>query len=155
MKKSELRTMIKEVLTEELVKKEPLTEWRSADAIKADIAKLQQELHDTEVAEKKATYSSMPTVVYAWDAYVSPTEKGTFCSAEKYNGVWEGTVFETEDDAVDAAWLHLQELDDEGELSDDPDEYLEADDFTIDVFTIPLKDIPDEVLAWSDLEHLI
>jgi hypothetical protein len=153
--KSELKEMIRETLKEEL-KRTPLKEARSVADIEAEIARLQRELADAKVAEKKATYGgSFPGEVWAWDMYIDPADKGTFCSAEKYGGVWDGVVFETEDAALDAGWHHLQELDDESELSDDYDEYVEPDDYTVDAFAIPLKDVPASVLEWSNLEHLI
>jgi hypothetical protein len=153
--KSELKGMIREALREEL-KRAPLKEARSVADIEAEIARLQRELADAKVAEKRiALGGALPAFVWAWDMYIDPAEKGTFCSAEKYAGAWDGVVFETEDAALDAGWYHLQELDDEGELSDDPDDYIEPDDYTVDAFAIPLKDVPASVLKWSNLEHLI
>jgi hypothetical protein len=122
----------------------------------AEIERLKRELEQAITAEKRAFYSGdFPTEVYAWDMYIVPADKGTFCSAEKYRGVWDGVVYETEDDAIAAGRYHLHELDDEGELSDDPAEYVEPEDYTIDVFAIPLKDVPKSVLDQSNLSHLI
>lgn len=158
MKKSELRQIVREVLKEELNKTNKSTqlkEARTSAEILAEIERLQQELAQARAAEKKATYDSFPQEVYAWDMYLVPTDKGTLCSAEKYRGVWDGIVYETENKALDAGRLHLQELDDEGELGDDLNDYVESDDYTIDVFAIPLKDIPSRVLERSNLNHLI
>ena len=127
-----------------------LKESRSAADIKAEINKLQQELQQAEVAEKSATYNNkFPTQLYAWDMYISDDEKGTWCSAEKDGSTWDGRVFETEENAVSAAQVLLNELDGEGELYGDPDEY------TIDTFMIPITEVTVELLEESDLEHLI
>jgi hypothetical protein len=104
---------------------------------------------------KNTNNNSSEKVVYAWDIYLDPRDKGTFCSAEKYNGVWDGMVYETDIDADNAAWYHLQELEIEGELSPDPNVYVEPDDYTIDIFTIPLSEVSDAVLHYSNLDHLI
>lgn len=142
--------------------KKYLKEARSITEILADIERhqaelqrLEQELEQAKVAKKKASYEgNFPTEVYAWDMYIDPTDKGTFCSAEQTNGIWDGIVFEDEDDAFDAGLYHLRELDTEGELSDDPDEEVEPDDYTIDVFAIPLAAVPKAVLERSGLSHL-
>ena len=81
--------------------------------------------------------------------YITEDEKGTWCSAEKYEGTWDGVVFETEEDAVNAALTLLNELDDEDELRGD------KDDYTIDTFTIPITELTVEDLEFSDLDHLI
>jgi hypothetical protein len=155
MTKSELKSLIRECLKEELSNRSSLKEARTSAEIQAEIDRLQQELADAKVAEKKATYGSrFPKKVWAWDMYTDPAEKGTFCSATKYAGAWEGVVYETEEEALDAGWYHLQELDDEGELGD-YDEYIEPDAYTVEAFAIPLKDVPARVLEWSNLKHLI
>jgi hypothetical protein len=104
---------------------------------------------------KNTNSNSSEKVVYAWDIYLDPRDKGSFCSAEKYNGVWDGTVYETETEAENAGWYHLLELEDEGELSPDPDIYIEPSDYNIDVIAIPLSEIPEAVLYYSKLDHLI
>lgn len=126
-----------------------LKESRSAEDIQAEIDRLTQELQQAKVAEKSAAYSKFPTVLYAWDMYLSKRNKGTWCSAEKEDGTWDGIVFETEQDAINAAITLLGELEDERELNGDPDDY------TIDTFTIPITELTVEDLEYSDLEHLI
>jgi hypothetical protein len=126
-----------------------LKESRSAEDIQAEIDRLTQELQQAKVTEKSAAYSKFPTELYAWDIYISKRNKGTWCSAEKEAGTWDGIVYETEEDAINAAITLLGELDDERELEGDPDEY------TIDTFTIPITELTVEDLEYSDLEHLI
>jgi hypothetical protein len=129
-----------------------LSEARSAAEIQAEIEKLQRELADAKVAEKRTSYDGkMPKTVWVWDMYIDPKDKGTWVSLDN------DTVFETEEEALDAGWLHLNELDDEGELFDDDDEdvYIEPDDYTVEAYEIPISSVSDEVLEWSNLEHLI
>jgi hypothetical protein len=127
-----------------------LKESRSAAEIKAEIEKLQQELAKAEVEEKKASYGgNVPTEVWIWDVYLEPEDKGTWTSAELYNGKYDGYVFETEDEALDAAWLHLGELEDEGELEGDPDDYY------VEAFAVPVSEVAEETLSESGLDHLI
>ena len=126
-----------------------LTEARSIADIEAEIARLQQELADAKVAEKKVSYGgTLPTYVYAWDMYIDPANKGEWVSTNN------DMVFETEDKAIDAGCLLLSELDDEDELGDD-DEYVDPDDYTVDVIKIPLASVPAEMLRFSNLSHLI
>jgi hypothetical protein len=126
-----------------------LLEARSVADIEAEIARLQQELAQAKVAEKKASYgNNLPQTVWVWDMYIDPKDKGTWTSIEN------DTVFETEEKALDAGWLHLCELDDEGELGDD-DEYIEPDDYNVEAYEIPIYRVSDEVLEWSHLAHLI
>lgn len=128
-----------------------LKEARSVAEIKAEIAKLQQELADAEAAEKKARITKRPEVVYVWDIYLDPAEKGNWFSAEEddFTGMWEGTVYETADAAIRAGNLHLDELWDEGDL-----EYSRRD-YYIDAQDIPLGNVSDETLSFSGLDHLI
>lgn len=124
--------------------KKHLTEARSVADIEAEIAKLQQELADAKAAEKKASYGGkFPGEVWYWDMYINPGRKGTWTSIDN------DTVFETEEDALDGAWTLLGELEDEGELRGDPDDY------TIDAIKIPISKVKPEVLKGSGLEHLI
>lgn len=130
--------------TEGKLKNTSLTEARSVADIEADIAKLQAELADAKVAEKKASYGgNTPTDVWYWDIYFDPSEKGTWTSIDN------DTVFETEDAALDGAYVHLKELEDEGEL-----EY-ESDDYYVDAVKIPISKVSADVLEWSGLEYLI
>lgn len=125
-----------------------LLEWKDS---KGNTVKLN---NTSNQAVSKTSNNTSEKVVYAWDMYLDPNDKGTFCSAEQYNGVWDGMVYETDIDADNAAWYHLQELETEGELSPDPNIYVEPDDYTIDIFTIPLSEVSDAVLQYSNLEHL-
>jgi hypothetical protein len=128
-----------------------LKEARSVAEIKAEIAKLQQELADAEAEEKKARIAKRPEVVYVWDIYLDPAEKGNWLSAEEddITGMWEGTVYETADAAIRAGNLHLDELWDEGDL-----EYSRRD-YYIDAYDIPLGNVSDETLSFSGLDYLI
>lgn len=132
---------------------------RSSVEILADIDRLKQELKQALIAEKKASYSELPKVVYIWDMYIDEAEKGNWTSAEIYNGLYSGAVFETEDQAFDAGLYHLRELEDEGELTyvdEDGEEYeVEPEDYTIDTVAISVKGVDEETLASSGLEHLI
>jgi hypothetical protein len=132
---------------------------RSSVEILADIDRLKQELKQALTAEKKASYSELPKVVYIWDMYIDEAEKGNWTSAEIYSGLYSGTVFETEDQAFDAGLTLLRELEDEGELTyedEDGEEYeAEPEDYTIDTVAISVKDVDEETLADSGLEHLI
>lgn len=147
--KSELRQIIKEALKEELHSQHSLKEWRSSADIQAEIARLQQELADAKVREKKASYgNNLPKFVYAWDMYIDPADKGTWTSLDG------DMVFETEDDAENAGIQLLSELDHEGELGDE-DEYVEPMDYAIDVIKIPVSNVSNDVLIYSNLKHLI
>ena len=75
--------------------------------------------------------------------YTDPRQKGTWTSIEN------DSVFETEDEAYDAAYCLLRELEDEDELFVDPDEYI------VDVVKIPLAQVSEDALEFSGLSHLI
>ena len=127
-----------------------LKEARTPDEIRAEIAKLQQELAAAQAAEKKASYgNNLPTEVWIWDVYLEPNDKGTWTSAELYNGKYDGYVFETEDEALDAAWSHLSELEDEGELEGDPDDYY------VEAFSVLVSEVDEDTLSESGLNHLV
>ncbi len=127
-----------------------LKEARSAEEIKAEIEKLQQELAAAQAAEKKASYgNNLPTEVWIWDVYLEPADKGTWTSAEIWQGKYDGYVFETENDALDAAWSHLSELEDEDELDGDPDDYY------VEAFSVPVSEVAEDTLSDSGLDHLI
>jgi hypothetical protein len=136
--------------------KKSLTEARSVAEIKAEIHALMKELRDAERAEKAATVTSTATAVpatpvskakstsvWTWDIYLTPKKKGT------WTGIQNDLVFETQDKALDAAWALLNELDDEGELRGDPDDYY------VEAFEIPLSSVSKEALKYSNLTHLI
>jgi hypothetical protein len=127
-----------------------LKKSRSAAEIQAEIEGLLTELQKAKIEEKSSTYNGkFPTRLFAWNMYLDEDEKGTWCSAEKEDYTWDGKVFETEDDATNAAWTLLTELNDEDELRGDPDDYI------IDTFSIPITELTVELLEESDLEHLI
>lgn len=129
----------------------PLTEEaRSVDEIKAEIAKLQQELADALAAEKKASYGgSLPTEVWIYDMYIDPADKGTWTSAELYHGKYDGYVYETADKAIRGGLAHLNELADEGELEGEPIDY------TVEAINIPVSEVDEDTLTDSGLDHLI
>ena len=131
-----------------------LKESRSVADIEAEIARLQQELAQAKTAEKKASYgNNIPTQVWIWDICLAGRKHNKqWTSAELYNGKWDGVVFETKDDAIDAGYYHLRELEDEGEL---PGRGHEADDFDVDAFAVNVSDVDQDTLELSDLEHLI
>lgn len=125
-------------------------EGKSRAKAKAKAAALQQQIHQSEVADKKASYGNqLPTDVYIWDMYIDPKDKGTWCSATLYNGEYDGYVFETEDQAIQWGCDHLSELDHEGELDGYPDDY------TVDAVAIPVSKVSQYTLETSNLEHLI
>lgn len=127
-----------------------LKESRSVADIEAEIARLQQELEQAKTAEKKASYNgNLPKVVYIWDIYLDPADKGNWTSAELYNSAWDGVVFETEDEALNAGYYHLGELEDEDELEGDPDDYY------VEAFSVSVSDVDPDTLLMSGLEHLI
>lgn len=129
---------------EEFKPEEPLTESRSIADIEAEIAKLQQELTQAKIAEKKASYGgNLPKTVWAWDIYLEPAAKGTWTSIEN------DLVFETKDKALKAAWTLLNELDDEGELEHDTDDYY------VEAFEVPLSSVSASTLEFSKLAYLI
>ena len=124
-----------------------LLEWKSRAA---------NNNNTTTTATSTAKGSSPSGItVYAWDMYLDTNKKGTFCSATKYKDGWDGTVFKTKAEAEDAGWNHLLELEDEGELSDDPDSPVLPWDYVIDTIAIPIEDVTKETLEWSGLDHLI
>ncbi len=152
--KSELKEMIREALREELKAKKPLKEARSAADIKAEIARLQRELANAKAAEKKATYGGKrPELVYIWDIYLDERHKGDWTSAEDYGTLdepeWDGYVYETKEAAIEGGWDHLNELADEGELEYD------VDDYTVDWMALPLAEMSEDILRFSNLAHLI
>jgi hypothetical protein len=84
-------------------------------------------------------------VVYIWDMYMDPKDKGTWCSAEEYNGEYDGSVFKTKEAAFNEGKIHLYELEDEGELRGDPEDY------DIDVVAIPKNKVSNYTLEFSGL----
>jgi hypothetical protein len=92
----------------------------------------------------KATDKSAE-VVYIWDMYIDPRDKGTWCSAEEYNGEFDGSVFKTKEAAYNEAKIHLYELEDEGNLRGDPEDY------DIEVRAIPKNKVSRRSLKVSGL----
>ena len=84
-------------------------------------------------------------VVYIWDMYLDPRDKGTWCSAEKSNNEYDGFVFKSAEEAFHYGKKHLYELDDEGELRGDPDDY------DIDTVAIPKSEVSEYTLRFSGL----
>ena len=97
-------------------------------------------------ASQQTTNSQSAEVVYIWDMYIDPRDKGTWCSAEKYHGEYDGCVYETRVDAQRGGWNHLCELEDEGELRGI------TTDYTVDVVAIPKSEVSDYTLAFSGLQ---
>jgi hypothetical protein len=93
----------------------------------------------------KATGQSAE-VVYIWDMYMDPMDKGTWCSAEEYNGEYDGSVFKTKEAAFREGKIHLYELEDEGELRGLPEDY------DIDVIAIPKNRVSDYTLEFSGIK---
>jgi hypothetical protein len=85
-------------------------------------------------------------VVYIWDMYIDPRDKGTWCSAEEYNGEYDGSVFKTKEAAFREGKIHLMELEDEGELRGLPEDY------DIDVIAIPKNKVSDYTLEFSGVK---
>ena len=84
-------------------------------------------------------------IVYIWDMYIDPADKGTWCSAEEYNGEYDGSVFKTKEAAYNEGKIHLYELEDEGQLRGDPEDY------DIDVIEIPKNKVSEYTLEFSGL----
>lgn len=136
--------MKKGILDKTTLIEEALIESRSIADLEAEIAKLQQELTQAKIAEKKASYGgNLPKTVWTWDIYLEPADKGT------WTGIENDLVFETKDKALDAAWELLNELDDGGKLDGDPDDYY------IEAFEIPLSSVSASILKFNKLVHLI
>jgi hypothetical protein len=90
--------------------------------------------------------SQSAEVVYIWDMYIDTADKGTWCSAEEYNGEYDGSVFKTKEAAFNEGKLHLYELEDEGQLRGDPEDY------DIDVIAIPKNKVSAYTLEFSGIK---
>ena len=101
----------------------------------------------TKITTSKTTGQPVQSagLVYIWDMYIDPKDKGTWTSAEKYKIEWVGTVFETEQEAIDAGHNHLIELEDERELKG------KSEDYTVETIAIPISEVSDETLLFSGL----
>lgn len=113
-----------------------LLEWVDANGNKAPTVKQ---------ASQQAIGSQSTEIVYIWDMYIDPRDKGTWCSAEEYNGEYDGSVFKTKEAAYNEAKIHLYELEDEGQLRGDPEDY------DIDVIAIPKNKVSQRSLKISCL----
>lgn len=96
-------------------------------------------------SSNNAANSTTNEVVYIWDMYIDLRDKGTWCSAEKYHGEYDGYVYETHYAANVGAHEHLFELRDSGDLIGKPIDYK------IDVHAIPKSEVSDYTLQFSGL----
>ena len=125
-----------------------LPKVRSVAEIEADIERLKRELAQAKEEEKRATAkASGVSEVWYWDMYKDPEDKGSWISIDSY------ILFETEDEAIDAGWVLLNELDDQGDLDDDG-EYTDPDDYTVEAHSVPVSRVPHQILNDSELGHL-
>lgn len=92
-----------------------------------------------------ATESSSSEMVYIWDIYINPKDKGIWRSADKYNGEYDGFVYETEAGALQGGINHLRELEDELYLEGKPSDY------TVDAVAIPKAEVSEYTLQFSGL----
>ena len=83
--------------------------------------------------------------VYVWSMYIDNQTKGNWMSAEEVHGQYEGFVFETAQEAIDFGHNHLRELEDEGELLGD------ADDYTVEAVAIPISKVSKSTLTFSGM----
>jgi hypothetical protein len=116
----------------ETIKNRKLCEWTDNKGSKVSIS------NSTGVGQSE-------DIVYIWDMYLDPIDKGTWCSAEKINGIYDGFVFKSAYEAFRYGREHLYELDDEGELRGDPDDY------DIDTVAIPKSEVSEYTLRFSGL----
>jgi hypothetical protein len=111
-------------------------------------------LEAAKVAEKRGSYEKLPTKVWIWDICRNGRKHSRrWTSAELYEGKYDGAVFETEDDAIDAGYTLLYELADEGELPGG--RYTDPDDFDVEAFQVNISDVDPDTLIMSNLEHLM
>jgi hypothetical protein len=118
-----------------VIKDKKLCEWVDSKGNKAS----------SNNTTKQVTTNTVNEVVYIWDMYIDPRDKGTWCSAEEYNGEYDGSVFKTKEAAFNEGKIHLYEIEDEGELRGDPEDY------DIDVVAIPKNKVSDYTLEFSGL----
>ena len=92
------------------------------------------------IGTNKSTSQTSNEKVYIWDMYIDPADKGTWTSAEVYRGKYDGAVFGSEFEAIKHGRIHLRELEDEGELKGD------LNDYTIDAESILRSEVyPDTI----------
>lgn len=116
-----------------------LNEWLDANRHKLNNSSRQAAI------ARAATSWDGEKVVYIWDMFKDVKDKGTWCSAEKQNGVWDGYVYKTHQQANLGGTTHLFELHDEGDLDGEPIEYH------IDVRAIPISEVSDYTLEFSGI----
>jgi hypothetical protein len=127
---------------------------RSIAEIKADIGRLEKEL-DAARAELRSAQrvtvaaGKSPKQLYAWDIYKTEADKGTWTSAYHTAAGWEGVFSETYEEAAEAGRDMLENNLEHEDPNATPDQY------TVDVFAIPLSDITVQALEDSELEYLI
>ncbi len=119
-----------------VIKDKKLCEWVDSKGNKAS----------SNNTTKQVTTNTASEVVYIWDMYIDPKDKGTWCSAEEYNGEYDGSVFKTKEAAYNEGKIHLYELEDEGQLRGDPGDY------DIDIVAIPKNKVSDYTLEFSGLK---
>ena len=88
-----------------------------------------------------ATYK----LVYVWDMYIDPEDKGNWRSADDYRGEWEGIVYASEFDAIKYGRKHLKELAAKGRLKGD------LDDYAIDAVAVPVSKVSQYTLKLSGI----
>ena len=95
----------------------------------------------------RAINSNSEEMVYIWDIYINPKDKGVWRSADRRNGYgeYDGYVYETAKVAKQGGINHLRELKDELYLEGEPEDY------TIDVVAIPKSEVSDYTLDFSGL----
>lgn len=111
-----------------------------------EIFKEENNLKEWVYAKGNNATNQVTEVVYIWDMYMDPRDKGTWCSAEEYNGEYDGSVFKTKEAAYNEAKIHLYELEDEDQLRGDPEDY------DIEVRAIPKSKVSDYTLEFSGLK---
>lgn len=97
------------------------------------------------ISTTQVTPNKDQALVYIWDIYIEPSDKGTWCSAEKIHGTWEGYVYKTKNEAYCNGLEHLHELEDVGVLEGHLTTY------TIDVVAIPKSEVSEYTLEFSGL----
>ena len=112
-----------------------LMEWVSASGKK--ITATQTTSTQTQVANDKD--------VYVWSMYIDNQTKDNWMSAEEIRGQYEGFVFETAQEAINFGHNHLKELEDEGELLG------EAEDYTVEAVAIPISKVSKSTLTFSGM----
>ena len=120
-----------------VIKYPKLCEWIDAKGNKAPA---------NNQASQQTINNKSAEVVYIWDMYIDPRDKGTWCSAEKYHGEYDGCVFKTKNSAINAGLDHLLELEDEGQLRGDPSDY------DVEAIAIPLSEVSVYTLEFSGLK---